>query len=202
MTEYVKVTRDVTRAASYLAEGRLVAFPTGTSYGLAADALQGWALQRLRNVKERPEEKTFTVCMKDELFEEHLELNDEEQAFLKRCQNEPVTLLVRPRGSLAHLAQDGRVGLRVIDHPLMKKLAQAVDVPVTATSANKSSQEACLSPACILESFPSTSQNGTAYELSLAAILDGGELPQQEPSTILKIDNDTTHVIREGAFMP
>ena len=200
MTEYVKVTTDVTSAAAYIRSGRVVAVPTGTSYGLAADALQGWAWQRLRNLKERPDEKTFTVFMRDELLPRYIDISREERDFLTEHQQKPVTLLVKPQESLAHLAQDGRVGLRVIDHPLMQQLAEAVDVPLTATSANKSGKEACLSPASITAAFPSTSEEGTSYHLSLAAILDGGELAPKKPSTILRIDDGQIAVIRDGGF--
>jgi len=196
----------------YLTSGRLVAFPTGTSYGLAADTLQGWALQRLRNIKQRPAEKTFTVFMREELYPDFLQLTDEELALLTQMANQPLTLLVKPTDELAHLAQDGLVGLRVIDHPLMEQLAAIVDVPLTATSANLAAQPPCYSPAEIEHLFSNPLPNdrlgevdprgaaGTTFDLSLAAILDGGVLPKRDPTTIAKIERGKITIMRQGAL--
>lgn len=197
-------------AVEYLKAGRLVAFPTGTSYGLAADTQQGWALQRLRNLKNRPSEKTFTVFMREELWEQFLQLTPDERSLLQKNTNQPLTLLVKPHDTLSHLAQDGLVGLRVIDHPLMRHLADAVDVPLTATSANRHGEPACFSPAAIAEAFknPLSADRlgeanprgavGTTYDLSLAAVLDGSELPTKKPTTIAKVVGDTIEIIRQG----
>src|SRR5579864_5255690 len=102
---YAAITSNIKEAAYIIKSGRVVAFPTGTSYGLAADTLQGHALQRLRNLKLRPQEKTFTVFMQPALWHTYLNLTAEETDFLEQHQNKPITLLVEPRQSLLHLAQ-------------------------------------------------------------------------------------------------
>jgi len=207
---YSKVTKDISEAVQYLRDGRVVAFPSGTSYGLAVDALQGFALQRLKNLKGRPSTKTFTVFMSSSLWPHHLDLTDQEQNLLNKLHHQPLTLLVKPRESLAHLAQDNLIGLRVIDHPLMEKLSQAIDVPLTATSANRSDQPPCNSPDCIQSSFPGLlpddqidednpgGASQTTYDLSLAAILDAGTLPDSQSTTIATIQNGQIKIIRPG----
>lgn len=201
------VTKDIAVAAAAIAEGRVVAFPTGTSYGLAVDALQGHALQRLRTLKKRPDEKTFTVFMRRDLWQKFLVLTAAEQSLLEKYANQALTLLVEPKPGLAHLAQDGLIGLRVIDHPLMAALAQAASVPLTATSANVSGGEPCYSPAAIDALFPGildptdpaiAPAGPTTYDLSLAAILDGGTLPVRKPTTIARLSDGQFNVIRQG----
>lgn len=192
-------TKNVEEATRYIHDGRVVAFPTGTSYGLAVDALQGHALQRLRNIKKRPAEKTFTIFLDPELWGTYLNMSDQERQLLNRYAHTALTVLVQPKDSLEHLAQDGYVGLRVIDHPLMADLARSAQVPLTATSANISGQDACYDTACITESFPR--KVGTTYDLSLAAILDGGPLRPGLISTIVKLNNGTIEVIRQGALV-
>lgn len=203
---------DSSKAAAIIKQGRLVAFPTGTSYGLAADALQGFALQRLRNLKGRPGKKSFSVFMRDALWDKHLSLTAAEQAVCREFAGRPLTVLVKPRSSLSHLARDGRIGLRLVDHPLMDQLALSVDVPLTATSANRSGESPCFSPACVRVAFPNPlpddrlgeadprGASQTTYDLSLGAILDGGELPRSLPSTIARITNGRVHIIRPGAL--
>ena len=205
-----QLTTDISLAVKIIQQGRVVAFPTGTAYGLAVDALQGHALQRLRNLKQRSLQKTFTVFMHQELWEQFLELTVEEKEVLSSLKQNPFTLLVKPKSALAHIAQDGFIGLRVIDHPIMQQLAEAVDVPLTATSANKSEQSACYDPACLQEQFPSRidlepnephSAGETTYNLSLGLILDGGQLPSNQASTIAQIDHGEVTIIRQGSLL-
>lgn len=207
---YTKITKDVGEAVKIIRGGRVVAFPTGTSYGLAVDTLQGHALQRLRNLKQRPSEKTFTVFLKESLWDSFFNLTEQEHALLPAMRGKPLTLLVHPKEDLAHLSQDGRVGVRIIDHPLMQQLADAVGVPLTATSANISGQEACYDLACIQRTFPGRlDPNSTAYgdigragdttyDLSLGCILDGGTLPKRKATTVARLDGDRVIIVREG----
>ncbi len=194
---YLVLTQDPRLAAQFITEGRIVAFPTGTAYGLAADALQGHALQRLRNLKDRPNDKTFTVFIAPTLLDQFFIATALEKRVLEKFSGKALTLLLTPRPSLAHVAQEERVGLRLIDHPLMAALAEATAVPLTATSANRSGQLPCYSPASIQEQFPGKLDE-TTYDLSLAAILDAGELPPQQPSTIARLDNHNVVIIRQG----
>lgn len=208
----ITITQDVAQAARLIRAGRLVAFPSGTSYGLAADTQQGWALQRLRNLKMRPATKTFTVFMRDELWDKFLLLRDEERRLLNKMAQQPLTLLVRPAKSLAHLVHDDLIGLRVIDHPLMEQFAQAVGTPLTATSANRSGEPVCFSPDDIERAFANPlpkaqlhedeprGASGTTYDLSLAAILDGGLLPPRPPTTIARLDGIRATIIRPGSL--
>lgn len=204
---YAIVTKDVTKAAAFIAQGRAVAVPTGTSYALAVDAMQGHALQRLRNLKKRPQEKTFTVFLADKLWEQFLMLSPEEEHLLAKYQNQALTLLVVPRESLQHLAHDGRVALRVIDHPTMAALAQAAAVPLTATSANVAGEEPCFSVEEIQKKFPGildasdppvAPAGPTVYDLSLAAILDGGTLTHHQPTTIAASHHGKITIVRQG----
>lgn len=196
--KYTNTTHHVLEAVQFIEQGRVVAFPTGTSYGLAVDALQGHALQRLRNMKQRPAEKSLTVFMPDELWDKFLDLTDPERQLLDKMENRPLTLLVKPTKDLSHLAQDGRVGLRVIDHPMMARLALDAMVPLTATSANITGQPPCLTPDCIIKNFPGRDE--TTYDLSLGAILDGGELGTSAPSTIARLDGSNIEIVRPGSL--
>ncbi|MBI1833918.1 MAG: L-threonylcarbamoyladenylate synthase [Candidatus Andersenbacteria bacterium] len=212
MPDLTPITKDIKVAVHIITEGRVVAVPTGTSYGLAADALQGNALQRVRNLKHRPDEKTFTVFLKQSLWEEFFDITNEEIQFLQKYDGQALTLILTPKDSLAHIAQDGRVGLRVIDHPLMASLAEAVEVPLTATSANVSGQEACYDTTCVTTTFPglldpTDTRHGdikragkTTYDLSLGCILDGGNLQPGRQSTIIRLEESIPIVIREGSL--
>src|SRR3990170_1182772 len=122
--------RDVVhRAVQELAEGRLVAFPTETVYGVAASALDESAVQRLISVKRRPETKPLTLVVKsaEEALDYVPEMSRLGRRLARRCWPGPVTLvfnnsvergLVRelPAAVAKLVAPDGSVGLRVPAH--------------------------------------------------------------------------------------
>ncbi|PIT98464.1 MAG: hypothetical protein COT71_00630 [Candidatus Andersenbacteria bacterium CG10_big_fil_rev_8_21_14_0_10_54_11] len=195
--EYTLLTADTTAAAEAIAAGRVAAVPTGTSYALAADALQGMAIQRVKQLKGRPPEKPFSVFLDAAHWDEFLRLTVDEQALLQTFAARPLTLLVAPAPDLAHLALDGRVALRTIDRPEMQQLAEQLAVPLTATSANKSGQPACRDAQCVLDNFPGRIDEST-YDLSLAVIIDGGRLPEKPPTTIAKIEGNNISILRQG----
>ncbi|MDP3997475.1 MAG: L-threonylcarbamoyladenylate synthase [Candidatus Andersenbacteria bacterium] len=197
---YTQITKNEGIAATIIGEGRIAAFPTGTSYGLAADALQGFALQRLRQLKNRPTAKTFTIMLTVSLWDKYLLLTNDERKLLNQYKDQPLTLLVKPKPSLEHLAKNGFVGLRVIDHPLMKALAEAARVPLTATSANQADQKPCHSVDCIVKTFPGRIDE-TTYDLSLGCILDGGTLSENPSTTIAKLEKDKIKIVRQGALI-
>lgn len=211
MRPYPLLTKDISKAVEMIASGRAVAFPTGTSYGLAVDALQGHALQRLRNLKGRDVEKTFTICLRENLWDTFLDLTDIDKELFKKYTGKAVTVLVSPKSALEHLAHKGRVGLRIADHPVMQQFVNACDVPITATSANISGQPPCYIPECITKSFPGLldpedTRHGdirraghTTYDLSLGAILDVGQLTTKGASTIIQAGKDgKIEVVRQG----
>lgn len=195
--QYATITKDHAPAAAAIAAGRVAAVPTGTSYALVADALQGHALQRVKHLKGRSPEKPFSVFLAAEKWDEFLQLTEQERRVLQALAGQPLTLLVTPAPDLVHLAHHDRVALRQIDRPEMAALAQALVRPLTATSANKSGQPACRTPRCIVENFPGKLDE-TTYDLSLAVILDAGELPKKPPTTIAKLENGTVSILRQG----
>lgn len=206
---YAPITTDITHAVRIIQQGRVVAFPSGTSYGLAVDALQGHALQRLRNLKQRQADKTFSILLKNQLWDTYFAMTDEEKNMLKKYDGKALTLLVRPKGLLDHLAQDGKVGLRVVDHPLLHAFVEALDVPITSTSANVSGQDPCYTTACVVKTFPGKIDpatpgyeraGDTTYDLSLGCILDGGNLEPERISTVAQIDHGKIHIIRKGVL--
>ena len=93
-------TRDVVhRAVQALAEGRLVALPTETVYGLAASALDEQAVKRLIAVKNRPEGQPLTLAVKsaDDALDYVPDLSLLGRRLARRCWPGPVTLVVEDR---------------------------------------------------------------------------------------------------------
>lgn len=178
----------VSRVISLLARSQVVAYPTGTSYGLGVNALDQHALEKLSAIKQRAEDKAYTVLLPGARPERFVLWTEEERRAFDRLKDRPLTILVRPTKALEHFAKDGRVGIRTPDHPFTRELARALPFPVTATSANSSGEPAAQSP----EDLATLAGNTRLH------VVDGGTLPARLSSTVARKDDGTWTIIRRG----
>ncbi len=178
----------LSRVLSLLRRDLVVAFPTGTTYGFGVNALSSAALRRLTDLKGRSEEKTYSLLLPEKDSDTYVELADPERAVLRSFTGQPLTLLVRSHPALAHLAKEGRVGVRTTDHPFTRELSALLPFPITATSANPSGKPPAFSVEEIQKSFP-----GATF-----MVVDGGGIPKRKPSTVARWDDGTWTVLREG----
>lgn len=182
----------LTRVASLLAHGQLVAYPTGTSYGLAVNALDQSALEKLSALKHRPTEKTYAVLLPRIDPDRYVAWTADERRAFAALSNEPVTLLVRAKDPLLHLARAGRIGVRTPDHPFTRALVALLSFPITATSVNIDGQPPAHSPEEV-ETFSGSLR---------LFVVDGGRLPSRLPSTVATLANRRWEISRKGDVTP
>lgn len=170
------------RAASALRAGELVILPTETVYGLAACA-EPRALARLRDAKGQRAQKPFARLVPDlaRVAAAGARLPASARRLAERFWPGPLTLVL----------DVGRetVGFRVPGHPFARRLVAALDIPVVATSANRSGQ-------------PPPASFGAARDAvgPYAALgVDGGPCPLGVPSTVVRVAADgEAKILREG----
>ncbi len=182
----------VHRAAEALRRGEVVALPTETVYGLAANALDARAVQRIYEIKGRPSHNPIIVHVSD-------------HAMAARCVREwpplapkladafwpgPLTLVL-PRSQLIPdivTAGGDTVGVRWPGHPFMQAVIRKCGFPLAAPSANLSNQ---VSP---------TNAEHVARQLGgrLGLIIDGGQSQVGIESTVLDVTCDPPKVLRPG----
>lgn len=180
------------RVVSLLARGRMVAYPTGTSYALGVNALDAQALEYLTSFKQRPASKPYSVFLPAHGSERFVDMTESELRAMEALGDRPLTLLVKARPPLKHLMVDGRVGIRTPDHPFSKALMEVLPFPITATSANRSSEEAI----CALPDL-----ERLAGTLRLYAV-DGGKLVRCLPSTVARLERGRWTILRAGDVPP
>lgn len=176
------------RVISLLSHGQIVAYPTGTSYGLGVHALDHKALERLDALKKRSTDKTYTVLLPEHALERFIDWTGDERRTFTALRNRPLTILVRVRVPLQHLAKNGRVGIRTPDHPFTRELAAVLPFPITATSANVSETPAACGPLDL---------EALAQKTRLYAV-EGGSLPTCLPSTIAAWESGQWRIVRAG----
>jgi L-threonylcarbamoyladenylate synthase len=133
----------IARAARVIGDGGIVAVPTETVYGLAADATDGVAVACIYAAKGRPSFNPLIVHVLDGAVAEALtEFDDDARALAAAFWPGPLTLVLplRPDGPIAALVTAGltTVAIRVPDHRAMRALLLATGKPLAAPSANRS----------------------------------------------------------------
>jgi L-threonylcarbamoyladenylate synthase len=181
-------------AAALIRRGELVAVPTDTYYGIAADPFNLAAVGHIYRVKGRPETRALPLLVNSVVQAVSL-ARDVPYTFHKLAAKfwpGPLTILVDASNHipLKVTAHTGQVAVRWPKSPLISALIDLVNGPVTGTSGNISGQPACSSAVELLE------QLGDRLPL----ILDGGETSGTLASTIVKLDGDDWEIMRDGVI--
>jgi len=190
-----EVTTDPRRAAAVIAAGGVVAIPTETVYGLAADAENEPAVRRVYAIKGRPSDHPLIVHLAraEQVHDGWVAAFPENAALLaETCWPGPLTLLV-PAGPRVHpWVTGGRttVGIRVPAHPLATAMLETFGGGVAAPSANRFGRVSPTSAAHVAADL------GDDVDL----ILDGGECPVGVESTIVDCTVSPAQVLRPGAI--
>jgi tRNA threonylcarbamoyl adenosine modification protein (Sua5/YciO/YrdC/YwlC family) len=180
-------------AADFVSRGCVIAIPTDTFYGLAADPFNLAAVDEIYHVKGRPEARALPILVSS--IEQALVLSRGTSAsFLRLAQAfwpGALTLVVNAahRIPLKVTAGTGRIALRWPRSEVVKRLIEEFDGPVTGTSANISGFSSCASAAQVMK------QLGSRVPL----VLDAGETGATLASTIVELNGDAWKIGREGA---
>ena len=187
-------TSDPGAAAEVLRAGGLAAVPTETVYGLAANALDEEAVERVYAVKGRPERKALSVLVPGpEALDQYCkDVPKGARALAERFWPGPLTLVLPSRELECPAVRGGgeTLGLRCPDHPLTLELLRELDFPLAAPSANPSGAESPKSAEQVLDYF----------EGQIEAILDGGPCGLGRESTILDMSKTPYRILRQGAL--
>jgi L-threonylcarbamoyladenylate synthase len=189
---------EIKQAAQLLAAGELVAMPTETVYGLAADASSPAAVAKIFAAKGRPADHPLIVHIGDiaQLDEWAREIPSAARVLAEKYWPGPLTLILKRQPNVPDAVTGGQdtVGIRMPDHPLalalLKEFAQIGSGAVAAPSANKFGR---ISP---------TKASHVKSDLgeSVAMILDGGESEVGIESTIVDLSRGEAIVLRPGAI--
>jgi L-threonylcarbamoyladenylate synthase len=205
------LTTDVGRAAEALSRGGLVAIPTETVYGLAADARQRAAVARIFEVKGRPTGHPLIVHIAGHDAGDHAghdglagwvgEVSSTTADHIARlaaaCWPGPLTMLV-PRGPyVIDEVTGGRatVGLRAPAHALTLELIDALGTGLAAPSANRFGRVSPTTAQHVLDDLADLLDPRTD------AVLDGGPCAVGVESTIVDLTASPPQVLRAGAIV-
>jgi L-threonylcarbamoyladenylate synthase len=173
--------------------GGIVALPTETFYGLAADPFRAGPIARLFRLKGRPADRPVPLIAADPAqVTAHI---GPMAALAARLADEfwpgPLTLLLDapPAIDPGVTAGTGKVGVRVPAHPVARALCRACAAPLTATSANLSGQPPAVSADDVQR----------AVGARIDVLIDAGRTEGGHPSTIVDATGRVPRLVRAGA---
>jgi L-threonylcarbamoyladenylate synthase len=176
----------VEKAIDQLRNGGIILFPTDTIWGVGCDATNEAACQKIMDLKQRPENKSFVLLADSfQMIEKYIPEFPSVVYDLVDLAERPLTIIYPNAQGLAKsvLAQDGSVGIRLTKDPICLKLIRSIRKPIVSTSANLSGEP---SPTCFDEISPVLKQGVDAIvEERLNEI-------RTQPSQIIKIGLDSS----------
>lgn len=200
------VTPDIARAVHLLRQGRLVAFPTETVYGLGADATNPAAIDRIYQTKGRPSTNPLIIHVAEmDVARRYVaDWPAEASRLADRFWPGPLTIVLPKREVIPANATAGlnTVAVRVPDHPLALELLRAFDGPLAAPSANRSTHVSPTHADHVRDEFPDSAAAGGADDREPAMILDGGACGVGIESTVLDLTTSPPTILRPGHVTP
>ncbi len=185
-------TEIIKEAAAVIKQGGVIVFPTRCLYGLGADAMNTDAVERIIEIKQRPQDNPILVLIDSDNQLEMLveKIPPAADAIMEAFWPGRVTLVFDARDTLPDSlnAQSGKIGVRLPGHPVAAAMVRQVKGPLTGTSANLSGRPGCYR-------LPDLDPQ-IAGQVDL--VLDAGTLQGGVGSTVVDVTEEPPRILREG----
>ncbi|MGC8719784.1 MAG: L-threonylcarbamoyladenylate synthase [Thermodesulforhabdaceae bacterium] len=176
-----------------LQEGEIFFYPTETLYGIGTSPYRDEWVQKIYDVKGRPEIKPLPLIADSvaSARKAWAEWNPLAERLVNTFWPGPLTIVLRANSELPALlhAKTGKIGVRVSSHPVARLIAELAGGLIISTSANPSGEEPISHPSRIPEEI----------KKHLAVIIDAGPLSGL-PSTVVDCSGGRVNILREGAI--
>ena len=185
----------IAEAVSCLARGGLLIYPTETTYGIGVDATNQRAVNALLTYKKRREGKPLSIAVFDmNMAEKFVDLNQAARNIYASFLPGPVTVVSKGKHVVVTgvESENGSLGIRIPAYDLVLQIVKAFGKPITATSANASYKKR---PYCLEDIMQFLSPRQKSL---IDLVIDAGELPHNEPSTVIDTTLDDVEVLRQG----
>lgn len=199
-TKIIKIDKNnidkglIKEAAKYIQEGKLVAFPTETVYGLGANGLDAEAVKKIFLAKGRPQDNPLILHIAS--IEQIHPLVKEIPSHFYKCMERfwpgPLTMIFKRSKLVPDIITAGldTVAIRMPRHPIALGLIKSSNTPIAAPSANLSG-----APSPTIAKHVIDDQNGR-----IDMIIDGGSTGVGLESTVLDLTGDIPMILRPGGI--
>jgi len=187
--------KQLKKVVTVLEKGGLIVYPTETVYGLGVDATNENGLNKLWEFKgERGNKPVLVAVSGNKMAGELVDLNDLGKKVIQKYWPGSVAIVSKSLGKVSKKAQGETetLGLRMIGNERIQNIVEILGKPLTSTSANISGGKTINSFAEFEESIPEDRQK------LIDIFIDGGELANSLPSTIVDVTGEEVLVLRQG----
>ncbi len=193
MTQLYHADPDSIRhCADLILEGKLVAFPTETVYGLGANGMDPDAVRSIFAAKDRPADNPliYHIHSLSQWSGLVTDIPDAAAALAEAFWPGPMTIILPAKPCVPEVGRAGlaTVGVRMPDHPVAAAFLAACGVPVAAPSANRSGRPSPTRAEDVMKDMDGR----------IPAVLDGGPCRIGLESTVLSVEIDRVRILRPG----
>ena len=181
---------EISQASDVLLKEGILAIPTDTVYGLAVRYDSENAIEHLRKVKQRPEDKPFALMVSSfKMIEDLAELSDRDIRLIKRTLPGDLTYIFNKKESIkeGYFKEAKTIAFRMPKDDFVLKLIDHLGIGLLVPSANVSGEKACV--------------NSEEVSTIFTDLIEGivlGKSGQAEASTIIDATSETLKVLRQG----
>jgi len=173
-----------------LRQGRVIAYPTDTIYGIGCDIFQKGAIERLYKIKGKDPNKPLSfLCPNLTDISTYAQVSNQAFKIMKRLVPGPYTFILEASRNVPKIMLTKRktVGIRIPDNNICIMMAQTLGNPIITTSVKKADDEL----------FNDADEVAERLGRLVDLIVDGGKIVAHH-STIIDLSGDTPMVVREG----
>ena len=185
---------DIAEAGKMIAEGKLVAFPTETVYGLGANALNEEAVRNIYLAKGRPSDNPLIVHIaeKEDIVPLVKEVTPKAKALIDAFFPAPLTIILNKSDKVGKVVSGGldTVAVRMPKNEIARKLIKASGCPIAAPSANTSGLPSPTRVKYVIDDMMG----------KIDGIIDGGDCEYGVESTVITLATDVPTLLRPGAI--
>ncbi len=184
-------------AIDFLQKGKVICFATDTVYGVAVDATNPKAVDRLYQLKDREKNKPIAIFLKDlESAKKLFIFNELANQITKKYMPGGITVILKTTNFAKKILaknlnniDDNFIGFRIVDSYFVRELFKKYKGILAVSSANKAFKDACISA------------NSVTKNLKDLDLLIAGKKTSKTSSTIVKIEDDKLILIRQGKLI-
>lgn len=196
LSDYSDALRE---AVKVLREGGTVVYPTDTIYGIGCNATDYKAVEMIYRIKDRPENKPLSVIARNMAWIKELALVPTKlESVLEKLWPGAITVILPKKPVIPSVVTAGgdTVGLRIPAYELTDKLMAKFGYPLISTSANMAGNDIdAWNSGAVIEDF-----KPRMWQPDL--MLNVGNLPQSQASTVVDFSTLTPKIVRRGAVTP
>ncbi|MCK9186124.1 L-threonylcarbamoyladenylate synthase [Candidatus Gracilibacteria bacterium] len=181
---------DSEKALEVLRAHGVILHPTETCYGLACDVFNEKAIEKIYEIKGRDEKKPFAILVSDiEMAKEYGIFGEKALELAEKYWPGALSIVVPRTEKLPSFFNVGEkfVSMRISSDKFSTNLVKALGRPIITTSANLAGES-------VMYEISEEWKNKNLISL----VIDGGKIPKNKPSTVVKVEDDNITVLRQG----